>query len=291
MVETGCLQRLTRHLSSSSPPVAANALWTITHLSDRAANQKKLDELLKTLVALLAGSVEPYIMVSVARCIANLTRESKMNKQLVFQYNGMEALLRALLRAGRDEALLEPLLTAIRHMTREHPSFGECQKIMRSAGIIGAIVQHMSCVADPVTGSPAFKWSTNRAAVQLVRNLGRNPLNADMIREHGALELLFDLLKMASDQRKIRGDQYEMSGVNVRQFICDILFAFNVLSQNPANCQHLINLNFIPLCMEMIACQRDTVIDLIVTILSTLAGYPLGRLSSCWPLFIARSCF
>lgn len=270
---------LTKHLSHGTVQIAANALWTIKNLTGMAANQKNLEPLLQALVALLNSKVGPHIVDSVASCIANLTSDSKLNKQLVYQYQGLPALIRLLLKAGKDERLAEPVLKALGHMTRNHPSFEICQTMVRESGAIGTIIGYLSTAADPATGSPAFKWSTNRAAVHLIRTLAQNPANGERIREHKALELLFELLNRTNGASKNNGSSHQVDGVNVQFFICDILLTFNDLCKDQVNCHHLINLNFIPLCVEMIAYQSGVVISLVVAALSALANYPLGRLS------------
>lgn len=275
LVRSAGIQILTKHLSSDSIYIACNALWAIQGLSDQAANQKNMDDLLRALVALLAST--SVIVNSVVCCIANLTYDSKLNKQLFFQFNGLEVLLKLLLKASNDECLVEPTLTAIRHMVREHPSFEECQRMVRNAGAIGTIVRYMSPAGDQATGLPALKWSTNRKAVQLVRNLARNPANSDKIREYDALKLLFDLLVMTNNESRNKGADFEKDGVKVQQFIADILHTFVVLAKNQADCQRLVHLDFVSLSIEMFAYQTDEVISLITVVLSTLANYSLGK--------------
>lgn len=283
IVQLGGIQVLTKHLSHESLQIAANALWTIKNLTNMAANQKNLEPLLQALVALLNSKIDSYIVDSAASCIANLTSDSKLNKQLVYQYQGVPALIRVLLKAGKDERLAEPALKALGHMTRNHPSFEICQTMVRESGAIATIVGYLLTGAEQA--GDALKWSTNRVAVHLIRTLAQNPANSERIREHKTLERLFELLQMTDEVSKSQGSSHQMDGVNVQYFICDILLTFNDLCKDPVNCHHLINLNFIPLCIQMITYQSGVVISLLVAALSALANYPLGRFPLIFPIF------
>ncbi len=66
-----------------------------------------MESLLHILVQLL-GTGDVNIVTCVAGILSNLTCNNQMNKSIVCQFGGVEALVRTLLQAGEREDITEP---------------------------------------------------------------------------------------------------------------------------------------------------------------------------------------
>lgn len=74
-----------------------NCLWTLRNLSDQATKQEGLDELLRKCVKLLESNDVGIVMCCVG-ILSNLTCNNARNKQLVFNYGGVDNLVQTMLQ-------------------------------------------------------------------------------------------------------------------------------------------------------------------------------------------------
>ncbi|NXD31844.1 PLAK protein, partial [Spelaeornis formosus] len=86
----GGMQALGKHLTSSSPRLVQNCLWTLRNLSDVATKQEGLDGVLKILVNQLSSD-DVNVLTCATGTLSNLTCNNSKNKTLVTQSNGVEA--------------------------------------------------------------------------------------------------------------------------------------------------------------------------------------------------------
>ena len=74
-----------------------NCLWTLRNLSDQATKQEGLDDLLRKCVKLLESNDVGIVMCCVG-ILSNLTCNNARNKQLVFNYGGVDNLVQTMLQ-------------------------------------------------------------------------------------------------------------------------------------------------------------------------------------------------
>ncbi|KFW81002.1 Junction plakoglobin, partial [Manacus vitellinus] len=137
IVEAGGMQALGKHLTSSSPRLVQNCLWTLRNLSDVATKQEGLDGVLKILVNQLSSD-DVNVLTCATGTLSNLTCNNSKNKTLVTQSNGVEALIHTILRAGDKEDITEPAVCALRHLTSRHP---EAEMAQNSPALTPRLVQ------------------------------------------------------------------------------------------------------------------------------------------------------
>lgn len=101
------MQALAMHLGHQSNRLVQNCLWTLRNLSDAATKEEGLDNLLQMLVQLLSSN-DIQVVTCAAGVLSNLTCNNPANKQLVYRFGGIEALVRTCMQAGDREEITEP---------------------------------------------------------------------------------------------------------------------------------------------------------------------------------------
>lgn len=101
------MQALAMHLGHQSNRLVQNCLWTLRNLSDAATKEEGLDNLLQMLVQLLSSN-DIQVVTCAAGVLSNLTCNNPSNKQLVYRFGGIEALVRTCMQAGDREEITEP---------------------------------------------------------------------------------------------------------------------------------------------------------------------------------------
>lgn len=101
------MQALAMHLGHQSNRLVQNCLWTLRNLSDAATKEDGLDNLLQMLVQLLSSN-DIQVVTCAAGVLSNLTCNNPNNKQLVYRFGGIEALVRTCMQAGDREEITEP---------------------------------------------------------------------------------------------------------------------------------------------------------------------------------------
>lgn len=105
--QAGGMQALAMHLGHQSNRLVQNCLWTLRNLSDAATKEEGLDNLLQMLVQLLSSN-DIQVVTCAAGVLSNLTCNNPNNKQLVYRFGGIEALVRTCMQAGDREDITEP---------------------------------------------------------------------------------------------------------------------------------------------------------------------------------------
>uniref|UniRef100_G1KUH3 Uncharacterized protein n=1 Tax=Anolis carolinensis TaxID=28377 RepID=G1KUH3_ANOCA len=187
IVEAGGMQALGKHLTSASPRLVQNCLWTLRNLSDVATKQEGLDGVLKILVNQLSSD-DINVLTCATGTLSNLTCNNSKNKTLVTQSNGVEALIHTILRAGDKEDITEPAVCALRHLTSRHPEAEMAQNSVRINYGIPAIVKLLN---------QPNQWPLIKATIGLIRNLALCPANHAPLQEAAVIPRLVQLLVKA----------------------------------------------------------------------------------------------
>ncbi|KAI0986709.1 hypothetical protein GJ496_010913 [Pomphorhynchus laevis] len=175
------------HRSDVTERVSHNCLYTVRNLSDLAIKLEGLDVLIRLLIEYLT-STDRTIVSCAAGILSNLTCNNQINKQIVVQHNGVEALIRTLIQASKEETV-ESTICALRHLTCRHKLAPTAQESIRLCFGLPAVVR----LLNPSGNS----WTLLKATVGLVRNLAMSISNAGALRENGAIGRLISVVKAA----------------------------------------------------------------------------------------------
>ncbi|KAL5274764.1 CTNNB1 family protein [Megaselia abdita] len=187
IVECGGMQALANHLVSQSNRLVQNCLWTLRNLSDAATKVEGLEQLLSSLVQVLA-STDVNVVTCAAGILSNLTCNNQRNKITVCQVGGVDALVRTIISAGEREEITEPAVCALRHLTSRHTEAEHAQNAIRMNNGLWVIVKLLH---------PPSRWPLIKAVIGLIRNLALCSENHSPLREHGAILHLVRLLSKA----------------------------------------------------------------------------------------------
>lgn len=281
IIQFGGMQVLAKNILFNNPKyfkIVLNSLWTLRNLSDAAINQNNLGELLEKLVLLL-NHEDLSVVTCTAGILANLTCNNQLNKQIVCNANGLNVLLQTLIRAGDMQEILEPTLRALRHLTTRHQNAEFCQNSIRLACGLQPIVKLLQ---------PPSKWPVVKACVNLIRNLALCAENSQPLREKGVIQRLFHLLFKADQEIKRTCATFTFTFENVTncsvddikmyEIIESTLGSLQVLAKDPLNCEIIIGLNFISLCIEIIYnYQLESIQKVALGCLDELAKLPSGK--------------
>lgn len=194
IVEAGGMQALAMHLGTGSQRLVQNCLWTLRNLSDAATKVDGLDQLLHSLVQVLAAT-DVNVVTCAAGILSNLTCNNQRNKETVCQVGGVDALVQTIINAGDREEITEPAVCALRHLTTRHKRSELAQNAVRNNYGLPIIVKLLH---------PPSRWPLIKAVIGLIRNLALCPENHAPLREHGAIHHLVHLLKKAYQDGRVR---------------------------------------------------------------------------------------
>lgn len=224
IVNCGGMQALATHLTHQSQRLMLNCLWTLRNLSDAATRCDNLKPLLQNLVQLLTTS-EVNIVTCAAGILSNLTCNNQMNKSIVMQVGGIEALIRTIFQAGNHDEIIEPAICALRHLTSRHAESDIAQNAVRLHCGLPIIVDLLN---------QSKRWSLIKAVIGLLRNLILCSSNHGPLRECGAVPILFQLLnkanQLASGNEQFQSDHIE--DVCMNDIVQSMLAVLHVLDQN-----------------------------------------------------------
>ncbi|TGZ57934.1 Armadillo segment polarity protein [Temnothorax longispinosus] len=187
IVEAGGMQALAMHLANPSQRLVQNCLWTLRNLSDAGTKVDGLDNLLQSLVLVLASG-DVNVVTCAAGILSNLTCNNQRNKVAVCNFGGVDALVRTIVNAGDREEITEPAVCALRHLTSRHNEAEMAQNSVRLNYGIQVIVKLLH---------PPSRWPLVKAVIGLIRNLALCPSNHIPLRDHGAIHHLVRLLLRA----------------------------------------------------------------------------------------------
>nr|XP_009686068.1 PREDICTED: junction plakoglobin [Struthio camelus australis] len=283
IVEAGGMQALGKHLTSSSPRLVQNCLWTLRNLSDVATKQEGLDGVLKILVNQLSSD-DVNVLTCATGTLSNLTCNNSKNKTLVTQSNGVEALIHTILRAGDKEDITEPAVCALRHLTSRHPEAEMAQNSVRLNYGIPAIVKLLN---------QPNQWPLVKATIGLIRNLALCPANHAPLQEAAVIPRLVQLLVKAHQdaQRHVAAgtQQPYQDGVKMEEIVEGCTGALHILARDPMNRMEIFRLNTIPLFVQD-GVKMEEIVEGCTGALHILARDPMNRMEifrlNTIPLFV-----
>ncbi|XP_061872458.1 junction plakoglobin-like isoform X3 [Colius striatus] len=263
IVEAGGMQALGKHLTSSSPRLVQNCLWTLRNLSDVATKQEGLDGVLKILVNQLSSD-DVNVLTCATGTLSNLTCNNSKNKTLVTQSNGVETLIHTILRAGDKEDITEPAVCALRHLTSRHPEAEMAQNSVRLNYGIPAIVKLLN---------QPNQWPLVKATIGLIRNLALCLANHAPLQEAAVIPCLVQLLvKVHQDALAHSSTQQPYTdGVKMEEIVEGCTGALHILAQDPMNRMEIFRLNTIPLFVQLLYSSVENIQRVTADVLCELA--------------------
>ncbi|XP_063531209.1 armadillo segment polarity protein isoform X2 [Cydia strobilella] len=275
IVEAGGMQALAMHLGNPSGRLVQNCLWTLRNLSDAATKVEGLENLLSSLVQVLA-STDVNIVTCAAGILSNLTCNNQRNKVTVCQAGGVDALVRTVVSAGDREEITEPAVCALRHLTSRHVESEMAQNAVRLHYGLPVIVKLLS---------PPSRWPLVKAVVGLVRNLALCPANHSPLREHGAVHHLVRLLMRAfNDTQRQRtsvpggtgtgagaGGAYA-DGVRMEEIVEGAVGALHILAREGLNRQLIRQQNVVPIFVQLLFNEIENIQRVAAGVLCELAA-------------------
>lgn len=118
-----------------------------------------------------------------AGILSNLTSNNQRNKQVVYQANGVEALINTIINAGDRDEITEQAVCALRHLTIHHAMAEMAQNAVRLPNNYGI------CVIVKLL-NPQSRWPVIKAVIGLIRNLALCQANHAPLREQNALNCM-----------------------------------------------------------------------------------------------------
>ncbi|KAI4533580.1 hypothetical protein MG293_016599 [Ovis ammon polii] len=265
IVEAGGMQALGKHLTSNSPRLVQNCLWTLRNLSDVATKQEGLESVLKILVNQLSVD-DVNVLTCATGTLSNLTCNNSKNKTLVTQNSGVEALIHAILRAGDKDDIAEPAVCALRHLTSRHPEAEMAQNSVRLNYGIPAIVKLLN---------QPNQWPLVKATIGLIRNLALCPANHAPLQEAAVIPRLVQLLVKAHQdaQRHVAAgtQQPYTDGVRMEEIVEGCTGALHILARDPMNRMEIFRLNTIPLFVQLLYSSVENIQRVAAGVLCELA--------------------
>ncbi|PAA69535.1 hypothetical protein BOX15_Mlig034493g1, partial [Macrostomum lignano] len=218
VIRAGCFEALAGQavLPGASPRLLLSCLWPLRNLSNCCCFEGSLAsgliiDLLVRLTGLLT-SPDADTATCAAGLLCNLTCGSRPCKRAVVQAGGSAALTVALLsiRPGVREEFAEPLVCALRHVTRDHPLADQAAEEFFNCDGPNALLRLLSRPvksATPADGLPCGR-PLLKASLGLCRNL---VALADRWRvalvNGGIVELAAAAIRLAND-----ADEYDACG-------------------------------------------------------------------------------
>ncbi|KAI8435199.1 hypothetical protein MSG28_003556 [Choristoneura fumiferana] len=271
IVEAGGMQALAMHLGNPSGRLVQNCLWTLRNLSDAATKVEGLENLLSSLVQVLA-STDVNIVTCAAGILSNLTCNNQRNKVTVCQAGGVDALVRTVVSAGDREEITEPAVCALRHLTSRHVESEMAQNAVRLHYGLPVIVKLLQ---------PPSRWPLVKAVVGLVRNLALCPANHAPLRDHGAVHHLVRLLMRAfNDTQRQRtsvsggtgtGGAYA-DGVRMEEIVEGAVGALHILARESLNRQLIRQQNVVPIFVQLLFNEIENIQRVAAGVLCELAA-------------------
>uniref|UniRef100_A0A2K6L4J5 Junction plakoglobin n=1 Tax=Rhinopithecus bieti TaxID=61621 RepID=A0A2K6L4J5_RHIBE len=232
IVEAGGMQALGKHLTSNSPRLVQNCLWTLRNLSDVATKQEGLESVLKILVNQLSVD-DVNVLTCATGTLSNLTCNNSKNKTLVTQNSGVEALIHAILRAGDKDDITEPAVCALRHLTSRHPEAEMAQNSVRLNYGIPAIVKLLN---------QPNQWPLVKTSLLLTPSPVPCPL-----------------------------PPLSQDGVRMEEIVEGCTGALHILARDPMNRMEIFRLNTIPLFVQLLYSSVENIQRVAAGVLCELA--------------------
>jgi len=269
IVEAGGLQALALHLGHPSVRLVQNCLWTLRNLSDTATRVEGIENLLHSLVQLLASG-DVNITTCVAGILSNLTCNNQMNKSLVCQVGGVDALVRTLLQASDREDITEPTICALRHLTSRHAEADMAQNAVRLHGGLPVLIKLLQAPS---------RWPLIKAVMGLIRNLSLAPNNHAPLREHNIIPVIVNLLmtaQQAIQRSNIPGQSVFVDGVRMEEIVEGTVGTLHILAREPQSRIMIRTLKCIPLFVRLLYSPNENILRVAAGVLCELAAEKEG---------------
>jgi len=223
IIDCGGMRALSQHLNSCSQRLVLNCLWTLRNLSDAATKLEGLDDLLLNLIRLVSQP-DIQVVTCAAGILSNLTANNQKNKVFVTSNGGVEALVKAIQKAGDHEEVSEPAVCALRHVTSRHTDAKTAQEGVRLHYGISAVVDLLQ----------RSRWPLVKATVGLIRNLALLQANLVEMREKQVVQKLILLLNKAymETQRQIN---FFPDGIRMEEIVEGTVSALQILARDEQN--------------------------------------------------------
>ncbi|XP_017735718.1 PREDICTED: junction plakoglobin [Rhinopithecus bieti] len=272
IVEAGGMQALGKHLTSNSPRLVQNCLWTLRNLSDVATKQEGLESVLKILVNQLSVD-DVNVLTCATGTLSNLTCNNSKNKTLVTQNSGVEALIHAILRAGDKDDITEPAVCALRHLTSRHPEAEMAQNSVRLNYGIPAIVK----LLNQPNQWPLVKVLLLGEGKELpAAGLGAVLVQAKLLREscpHTNEWTFQEPVKFIRLTAPVPCPLPPLSqdGVRMEEIVEGCTGALHILARDPMNRMEIFRLNTIPLFVQLLYSSVENIQRVAAGVLCELA--------------------
>lgn len=282
IVQAGGIQALAMHINHDSPRVVTNCLWTLRNLSDAASKLDSLDRLLQDLVYILSANNATFAMCS-AGILSNLTCNNQLNKEIVCQIGGAEALVRLIIQAGDQEDIIEPAICALRHLTSRHSNAELAQNAVRLNYGLPVIIKLLN---------PPTRWTLIKALIGLIRNLAFCTANYGPLREQNAIQRLSQLLsKSFQELQKQRNTSQTTEngtsnnnnnnnanqsaycdGVKMQEIVEGTIGALHVMAKDVHSRTIIRSLNIIPILVQLLYSDLENLQRVSVGLLCELSS-------------------
>ena len=202
LVQCNAMQALSMHLLANlNPPPGLNpatsheilqhVLVTLRNLSDAAVRLGGMEQLVQTLVQLMATcSVDANLRLA-ADILANLTIYNESNKVTAIRANAVKYLLKIVAQTlpAQKFDLAESCLTILRHLTQKNSDMLLAQEQLREVNGLALI--------SPVLKNQPDSWACVKQSLGLVRTLCMSHINASQLRANNTIEKLMQVLYSA----------------------------------------------------------------------------------------------
>ncbi|KAG1676898.1 Armadillo segment polarity protein [Nymphon striatum] len=242
IVKSGGMQALALHLKHGNNRLIQNCMWTLRNLSDAGTKEMNVELLLQRLVQSLA-SKDINVVTCATGILSNLTCNNQANKITVYQNQGVQGLIYAIMQAGDCLEVIEPSICALRHLTRRYPYEKHAQKDIRDNYGIQFFVSLLQ---------PPTRWHVVKAVIGLIRNMSLSQDNHEFLRECGVIHHLIQILFHANQlmQQHVNVSNYD--GVKIEELIEAAIGVLQILTREEQNRAVMREPNIIKLFIQFL---------------------------------------
>ena len=249
IVAAGGMQALGPHLGGQSERLTLNCLWILRNLSDAATQQDDVEDLIGILIRLLSSNVAEQVTCS-AGILSNLTCNNERNKATVCRLNGVGSLVQTLMQAGEDhEDITEPAVSALKHLTSRHEGAEGARRDLVASFGLPMLVRLLD---------PEANFHVLKAVVGLMKNLSFGEGNSPLLRDHGAVPLLVEILTNSYyDHLQQAADRQE--DARHEEMIEETTGVLHIMARDGESRNVMTGLNAIPFFAQLLASANEKV--------------------------------
>lgn len=275
IIAAGCLQAFAPHLSHPSQRLVRTILLALRNLSDAALQDDNVEPLLVGLLQLV-GSSDCEVVLCCVCILSNLSCSNMRNKATICRNGGVKFLLRTLEifapnyghQPAQTAELLEPTLCTLRHVTIRHPEAEMAQnevRLYRTATMpqrngLQLIVDFVRVNQSPIPSAPLM---LARPALGILRNVANLAANAQLLGEYSVAQHV--CTQIALRYKDVKQAQQSgtlpplVEGVKCVDMIETCVSALQVLCKNAASRAYVIRANVVPILVELLYYDIETV--------------------------------